>query len=101
MMNFSNLTNLYKIDLIIEFGETSIMQRNDIDLLIVSDDFDDMFMHKRRNLVKGCIVSELVIDPICITLEEFERFQKGNSIFAKQILKGAILYDSRNKGDIT
>lgn len=99
-MNFSKLTDLYNIDFIIEFGETCKTQRNDIDLLIVSNDFEDMFIHKRKKLAERYIISETKIDPICITLKEFERMQKGKSIFAKQILKGVILYDSRNKGDI-
>jgi predicted nucleotidyltransferase len=100
-MYFGDLTNLFEIELIIEFGETSNIRRNDIDLLIVSNDFEDMFTHKRKRLVQKCIISDPEIDPICITLEEFVRLQKGDSIFAKQILKGAIIYDSRNKGDST
>lgn len=101
MINLSYLTRFYKVDLIIEFGETSNSERNDIDLLIISDDFEDMFTHKRKKMVENCIISNYLIDPICVTSDEFCKMKNGDSNFTKQILKGDILYDRRSEGSIT
>lgn len=83
------------------FGNTLNPKNRDIDLLVVSDDFVDMFMFKRKKLITDYVISNIVIDPICITKKEYKRLVTSNSNFAKQMLKGEVIYESRDKRDTT
>lgn len=69
------------------FGNTLNPKNRDIDLLVVSDDFVDMFMFKRKKLITDYVISNIVIDPICITKKEYKRLVTSNSNFAKQMLR--------------
>lgn len=89
----------YMLDVhtIILFG--SILDRNnpkDIDLLIVSDEFEDMFFLKRKQHIRQLLKSEK-IDPICVTVSEYLKMKNNGSVFSQQILStGRIIYEKHN-----
>ena len=67
------------LDKIIVFGSFVAREREqrkrDIDILIVSNDFELMSSFMRRNVVKKCMEG-LNVDPICMTKKEFNRLKK-------------------------
>ena len=92
-MDVSILTNSLKIDKIIQFGNMS-SQANDIDLLVVSDDFKEVFHHKRKSIIRNWLQSNKHIDVICLTKNEYLSLKKSESPFYRNIKLGSIIYDS-------
>ncbi len=92
-MNIELLVKTLSIEKIIIYGNRAITS-NDIDLLIVSDDFIDIFRQKRKKLVKRLISSDKPIDPICLTIHEYKVLLDSNDNYRLNIIeKGEILYD--------
>lgn len=92
-MDYRTLIETLKIKLIIVFGNIDFDSK-DIDLLIVSDDFSDMFYHKRINKVLEYIESDLKLDPICLTQKEYNKLLNYPNEFAKNIIdKGELIYE--------
>lgn len=91
------LLNVLDVHTIMLFG--SILNKSnprDIDLLIVSDDFEDMFIFKRKQQVQQLVESN-TIDPVCVTVEEFLNMKVSGSGFSKQILlTGRVIYEKFN-----
>ena len=85
----NEILNSFNISLIIRFGNREI-SANDLDLLIVSDDFIGISNYKRAEIIK--FINPLV-DPICFTRLEFEIFQnKNNTLYRKIKSDSTILY---------
>ncbi|EJR73635.1 hypothetical protein ORN01_22160 [Bacillus cereus] len=94
-LNFSELVCNLKIEKIIIFGNLT-MKSNDLDLLIVSDDYEVMYNHKRIKISKKFIHSIKKLDLICLTLKEFNELQIRPNQFSINILtKGEVLYERR------
>jgi predicted nucleotidyltransferase len=67
---------------------------NDVDLLIISNDFEGLSRAKRIEKVMLNFF-DLSIDPVCITTNEFDRLSKQKSIFLSEIFKTALLIYER------
>jgi len=98
------LIRYLEVDKIIVFGSFVAREREqrkrDIDILIVSNDFELMSSFMRRNVVKKCMEG-LNVDPICMTKKEFNRLKKNNTAFSRQILKTGKIYYERASEKIT
>ncbi|MDK7489685.1 MULTISPECIES: hypothetical protein [Bacillus cereus group] len=91
--NFSALVLAIDIEKILLFGNKSITS-NDIDLLVVSNDFELMYSSKRVQYVKKYLNSTKKIDLICVTVEEYKKMIKYPTELSKQIIKsGEIVYE--------
>lgn len=85
------------VEKVILFGNIVNDDGADIDILVVSDDFEDMLIFKREQVVKSLIDSDKTIDPICVTLSEYRRMKATKNYFVSQVLsKGMIIYERRD-----
>lgn len=64
----------FRINELFLFGNDSV--QSDIDILIVSDDFANISLTKRKMLIKK---NSLQLDPICLTPEEFNKLKNSKS----------------------
>lgn len=64
----------FRINELFLFGNDS--NQSDIDILIVSDDFANISLTKRKMLIKK---SSVKLDPICLTLKEFNKLKNSKS----------------------
>ena len=96
MRSLTNQLPLLNIDVIkiYLFGSCVTGVGNDIDLLVISNDFEGISRAKRLEKVM-LNFSGLNIDPVCITSIEFERLLKQKSFFLSEILKTALLIYER------
>lgn len=62
----------FRINELILFGNDSF--QSDIDILIVSDDFANISLTKRKMLVQK---SSVKLDPICLTPKEFNKLKNS------------------------
>ncbi|MEI2273072.1 hypothetical protein OHD16_13055 [Sphingobacterium sp. ML3W] len=83
---FADIFNEFEIMSLYIFGNT--ISGKDIDLVMVSDSFKGISLHKRKLLVQK---SSKKIDPICFTCWEFEKFKLSNSSLWKEFIKSGIL----------
>ena len=60
----------------------------DIDLLVISEDFEGVSRLKRNEKVNLNFSSKL-IDPVCLTVKEYERLVQEKSVFLNMILANA------------
>jgi len=68
-------------------------QESDIDILIVSDDFENIFTFKRIELVKKCFAYNY-IDPVCLTKGEYQLALENGTKFSKNVMKyGRVVYE--------
>lgn len=86
MREFTNIFNEFDIVSIYVFGNT--ISEKDIDLIMVSDSFNGISLHKRKLLVQK---SSKKIDPICFTCWEFDKFKLSNSSLWKEFINSGIL----------
>jgi hypothetical protein len=86
------LRKKYRIRKIIAFGSyvrRDLNEGSDIDLIIVGN-FNEKF-HKRTANVLA--LTELPVEPLCYTEEEFEKMVKENNSFLKKALnEGMVLF---------
>jgi len=76
------LTSYFDIELLLEFGNRE-SDANDIDLLIVSDNFIGVSTLKRKQFVTNF---DSHIDPICLTTIQFEHLKKSNCTLYNNII---------------
>ncbi|MCY8129387.1 nucleotidyltransferase domain-containing protein [Bacillus spizizenii] len=94
-LNLCTLLLFLDIEKIVLFGNRSSKSK-DIDLLIISDDFDSMYSAKRINYVARKLNVSKKLDLICLTLNEYHKMKKFPTEFSKQILlNGEIIYEKR------
>lgn len=79
----NEILNLFETKLIVQFGNKSD-NANDIDLLIVSNDFNFISRLKSRELIKRI---DEKIDPLCLTAQQFNKLKTQNCSLYKSILK--------------
>ena len=102
-VHFSDLTidldllNEYLIiEKIILFGNMKADAR-DIDLLIVSDDFQDMYAKKRKDFIYKGLTALKKIDVLCLTNRQYEKMVSVENEFNKNLFrKGVIVYEREN-----
>lgn len=84
----------YKIDLILLFGSRArndYFLSSDIDLIIVSDDFKDIFFSNRiANILEFWNVS-IDLEPLCYTKEEFEIKKNQIGLVQQAVKEGIVL----------
>ncbi len=92
MLNIEPLITCFSIKFIIQYGNRCI-NSNDIDLLIISDDFATIYLPKRKKLVISILNSRKKIDPICLTNKELKLYLSTQNPYYLKIMKeGVILY---------
>lgn len=64
----------FRISELFLFGNFSV--QSDVDILIVSDDFTNISISKRKMLIKK---SSHSLDPICLTPKEFNKLKQSKS----------------------
>jgi len=83
----SEILKLFDTEFILQFGD-QIKKSTDIDILIVSNDFEGISTLKRREIIKRIDSS---LDPICLTVRQFDRLKDSQSSIFKCIQKSQIL----------
>lgn len=58
----------------------------DIDILVVSDSFRNVPQNKRKEIVRKCVNSAR-LDPLCLTVQQFNEMISDPSDFTKSIQK--------------
>jgi hypothetical protein len=87
----NEILNLFETKLIVQFGNKT-ENANDIDLLIVSNDFNFISRLKARELLKRI---DEKIDALCLTVDQFNELKKQKSSLYNSILKtNSIKYGS-------
>ncbi len=96
----ANLVDALKIKLVIGFGSSftgvrrGLTTRKDIDLIFVSDFFKSMSFDKRKKLITKYLGNR--IDPIVLTIDEYNRLLKNeNSIVNMALKEGRLIFDSK------
>lgn len=90
-MDLTKLLSSIHVVTIIQFGNLEATAE-DVDVLIISDDFSVMFLSKRIRFVKSILRAENPIDPLCLTRQEWKVFKQNRPVFCKNILQGELLY---------
>ena len=91
----STLKSKFNIDKIVLFGSyvEDINDYNDIDIIVISDDFTGISIAKRKRLIKQ-LLSSLIVDPICLTSLQFNRMKDvGSDLYNKINKTGCEIYD--------
>ena len=88
------LTKNIKVNEIILFGSRADGTSNnesDIDLIIVSDDFEGKNFFERVSMMYDYWNIDLPVDFLCYTTKEFNKLKKGITIVSEALKKGIIL----------
>jgi predicted nucleotidyltransferase len=81
------ILKLFDVKLLVKFGDRKELS-SDIDILIISNDFDGISNLKRNEFIKRIDKS---LDPLCLTTEQFARLKESNSSLYICIKKTLIL----------
>ncbi len=88
----SDIVKLFDTEFILQFGDR-IEYSKDMDILIVSNDFEGISTLKRRELIKRIDVN---LDPICLTTRQFEKLKESKSSLLNCIQKTqTLLYGNK------
>ena len=90
------LTSRINIKKVYLFGSVACNDLNegsDIDLAIIGD-FKERFLDRADRILE---MTELPIEPLCYTENEFEEMKRKGNPFVKEILKGKLLFNSKEK----
>lgn len=94
-LDYSELIDYLQVEKIIRYG-TLTTQTSDLDLVIISDDFENMFVHKRLSVTKKYLKGNRKLDLICLTNDEYGKLKRNPNSFSINILiKGELLYERR------
>ncbi|CAG0981599.1 hypothetical protein METP3_02113 [Methanosarcinales archaeon] len=89
--------NIKKIYLFGSVARNDFNEGSDIDLAIIGD-FKERFLDRIDKILE---MTELPIEPLCYTEQEFEDMKSKDNPFVKEILKGKILFNSEEKSSKT
>ena len=93
----SKLRKFYKPDLVILFGSTvhgDFSEDSDVDLLIIKDTKKSPIW--RRVEVRKILSTEIPLDVVVYTNNEFKKLRESGSAFIREILtKGEIIYEKK------
>lgn len=90
MLSYKELISDENTILIIEYGNLK-SNRRDIDLIIVNNLFGNMIMTKRKKYCESLLKSDLPLDILCFTRQEFLDLIKCNNKLVDSFMKGRIL----------
>lgn len=91
---FESLTKKIKVDEIILFGsraDGTSSSESDVDLIIVSDDFEKKNFFERVSMMYDSWEIDLPVDFLCYTNKEFNKLKKGITIVSEALKKGIVL----------
>ncbi len=89
----AKLKSQVKVKRVYLFGSVArddFNEGSDIDLAIIGD-FKERFLDRAGRILE---MTELPIEPLCYTEEEFDKMKKQGNPFVKEILKGKVLFNS-------
>ncbi len=89
--------DIKKVYLFGSVARNDFNEGSDIDLAIIGD-FKERFLDRSDKILE---MTELPIEPLCYTEQEFEEMRRKGNPFVKEILKGKILFNSKEKGSTT
>jgi predicted nucleotidyltransferase len=89
--------NIKKVYLFGSVARNDFNEGSDIDLAIIGD-FKERFLDRADGIFE---ITELPIEPLCYTENEFEDMRRKGNPFVKEILKGKILFNSEEKDSTT
>jgi len=92
---FDDLNKDFAVKKIILFGSRisgKVKEESDVDLIIVSDDFERMNFIERAAKMYNYWKLDLPVDFLCYTSEEFNSLRKKISIVKEAIEKGVEVY---------
>lgn len=75
-----SITREFRVNDLFQFGNSS--SQNDIDILIVSNDFSNISRIKRKQLIQKL---SPMLDPICLTDIEFNKLNNSDSSLWRKI----------------
>ena len=84
--------NIKRIYLFGSVARDDFNEGSDIDIAIIGD-FEERFLDRSDRFIE---MTDLPIEPLCYTEAEFEDMQNRSNPFVKEILKGKILFSSKN-----
>ena len=88
------LVSNIKVKKVYLFGSVACNDFNegsDIDIAIIGD-FKERFLDRIDRILD---MTDLPVEPLCYTEDEFEKMKKDDNPFIKEILKGKILFSSK------
>lgn len=89
-----NLGRDIKIENILLFGsraEGNFNEQSDVDLIIVSEDFEKMNFFERVSKMYDYWKIDLPVDFICYTPKEFNKLKKGITIVSEALKNGIVI----------
>lgn len=89
-----NLSQDIKIENILLFGsraEGKFNKHSDVDLIIVSPDFEGMNFFERVSKMYDYWEIDLPVDFLCYTPKEFNKLKKGITIVSEALKKGIVV----------
>ncbi len=89
--------DIKKVYLFGSVARNDFNEGSDIDLAIIGD-FRERFLDRVDKILE---MTELPIEPLCYTEQEFEEMKRKGNPFVKEILKGKILFNSEEKVSTT
>lgn len=90
-MDLNQLLSFIHVVAVVQYGNRSSTAA-DIDLLIISDDFENMFFSKRQHLINTLLQAGKKLDLLCLTQQEWTTYQKSRPVYCQNILQGVFLY---------
>jgi len=84
--------HIKKVYLFGSVARNDFNEGSDIDLAIIGD-FSERFLDRADKILE---MTELPIEPLCYTEQEFEEMKRMGNPFVKEILKGKILFNSES-----
>jgi predicted nucleotidyltransferase len=85
--------NIKKVYLFGSVARNDLNEGSDIDLAIIGD-FRERFIDRADRIFE---MTELPIEPLCYTEKEFEEMKRKGNPFVKEILKGKLLFNSKEE----
>ena len=79
--------DVHKISVLVSFARKDLNEGSDIDIVIVGD-FKERF-HKRIATILD--LTDLPIEPLCYTIEEFDRMVDEENLFIEDAVGGGVL----------
>ena len=84
--------HIKKVYLFGSVARNDFNEGSDIDLAIIGD-FRERFLDRADKILEQ---TELPIEPLCYTEQEFEEMKRNGNPFVAEILKGKILFNSES-----
>jgi len=88
------LVSRIKVKKVYLFGSVArndFNEGSDIDIAIIGD-FKERFLDRIDRILE---MTDLPVEPLCYTEDEFEKMKRDGNPFIKEILKGKVLFSSR------